>query len=126
MVKPDFEKQGGLVPCIFQDEESGRVLMLAYMNELAWQKTIETGTVHYWSRSRNELWLKGETSGHTQKVNFIYLDCDNDTVLIVGEQLGGAACHEGYESCFYKRVEDGEIWIEEEKIFDPDEVYKKK
>ncbi len=125
MIELDFQKQGGLIPCIFQDEKTKRVLMLGYMNELAWNKTLETGKVHYWSRSRNKLWLKGESSGHTQKVKDIYVDCDNDTVVILGEQIGGAACHLGYESCFFRRVQEGKLVIEEEKVFDPDEVYKK-
>ncbi len=125
MIKIDFKKQNALIPCIFQDEKTKRVLMLGYMNELAWNKTLETGIVHYWSRSRNKLWLKGETSGHTQKVKNIYLDCDNDTVLIIGEQIGNAACHLGFESCFHKRLENSEIKIEEKPIFNPKDVYKK-
>lgn len=126
MIELDFKKQGGLIPCIFQDVKTKRVLMLGYMNELAWQKTVETGKVHYWSRSRNKLWLKGESSGHTQKVHDIYVDCDNDTVLILGEQIGGAACHLGYESCFFQKVESDDIvTINEDKVFNPDDVYKK-
>ncbi len=125
MVKLDFEKQGGLIPCIFQDHATKSVLMLGNMNELAWLKTLETGTVHYWSRSRNKLWLKGETSGHTQKVKEIFIDCDNDTVLITGEQIGKAACHEGYESCFYQKIDGNQTVIDEKPLFNPDEVYKK-
>jgi phosphoribosyl-AMP cyclohydrolase len=124
-VKPDFSKQHGLLPAIVQDAESGKVLMLAYVNELAWDKTVETGKAHYWSRSRQKLWLKGEESGHVQIVREIYLDCDLDTILFKVEQLGGAACHTGYQSCFYQRYKDGETEIVGERVFDPKEVYKK-
>ena len=126
MIKPDFEKTGGLVPVITQDWQTGEVLMLAYMNEEAWEKTLATGKVHYFSRSRQKIWLKGESSGHVQVVKEIYLDCDLDTVLIKIEQLGGAACHKGYRSCFYRRLKDGELEIVGEKIFDPEVVYGKK
>ncbi len=126
MIHLNFEKMGGLVPVIAQDWKSGEVLMLAFMNEEAWQKTLETGKVHYFSRSRNKIWLKGESSGHVQLVKEIYLDCDLDTVLIKVEQLGGAACHKGYKSCFYRRLEDGELKVVGEKIFDPEVVYGRK
>jgi phosphoribosyl-AMP cyclohydrolase len=99
--------------------------MLAYMNELAWEKTVETGKAHYWSRSRQRLWVKGEESGHTQLVREILVDCDLDTVLLRVEQLGGAACHTGYESCFYRRYGKNGLEIVGEPIFDPKEVYKK-
>ncbi len=122
---PDFAKGGGLVPVIAQSVENGRVLMLAYMNEEAWNKTLETGEAHYWSRSRSSLWHKGGTSGHVQKVRAIRLDCDKDTVLLLIEQIGGAACHEGYESCFYRqRQPDGSVAVCSEKVFNPAEVYK--
>jgi phosphoribosyl-AMP cyclohydrolase len=124
-LKPDFSKHGGLLPAIVQDAGTGRVLMLAYMNELAWERTLETDTAHYWSRSRQKLWLKGEESGHTQIVKEILLDCDLDTILLKVEQLGGAACHTGYESCFYRRYEDGELREVENPVFDPKEVYRK-
>lgn len=124
-MKPDFSKQNGLLPAIVQDAGSGKVLMLAYMNELAWDKTVETGKAHYWSRSRQKLWLKGEESGHVQKVREIYLDCDLDTILLRVEQVGGAACHTGYQSCFYQRYSNGEIETVGERVFDPKEVYKK-
>jgi len=124
-VRPDFSKQGGLLPVIVQEEESGMVLMLAYMNELAWEKTIESGKAHYWSRSRQKLWLKGEESGHVQLVREIYLDCDLDTILLKVEQIGGAACHTGYRSCFYRRYKDGQEELVGEKVFDPKEVYRK-
>jgi len=124
-LKPDFSKHHGLLPAIVQNAGTGKVLMLAYMNELAWEKTVETGTAHYWSRSRQRLWLKGEESGHTQLVKEILLDCDLDTILLKVEQRGGAACHSGYESCFYRRYEHGQLAEVEEPVFDPKEVYKK-
>jgi phosphoribosyl-AMP cyclohydrolase len=125
-MKPDFEKGKGLLPAIAQDWQTGQVLMLAYMNRTAWEKTLETGQVHYWSRSRNELWLKGGTSGHVQLVKEIWVDCDDDTILIKIEQLGGGACHTGYRSCFYRRLEaDGTVAVSGEKCFDPKEVYSK-
>lgn len=100
--------------------------MLAYMNREAWEKTLETRKVHYWSRSRNELWLKGGTSGHVQEVKEIYIDCDGDTILLKVEQLGGGACHTGYRSCFFQKInERGGMEIVGEKGFDPREVYKK-
>ena len=99
-----FDKGNGLLPVIAQDHETGEVLMLAYMNRQAWEKTLETGKVHYWSRTRNKLWLKGETSGHIQLLKAAYTDCDLDTILVKVEQLGGAACHKGYRSCFYRKV----------------------
>ena len=126
MVSLDFEKGHGLLPAIAQDYASGRVLMLAYINEASWGRTLETGEVHYWSRSRQEIWHKGGTSGHVQKVREIRVDCDNDTVLFQVEQVGGAACHLGYESCFHKKIgPDGEVTIVGEKVFDPAKVYKK-
>ncbi len=123
-LKPDFSKHDGLVPVIVQSVRNEKVLMLAYMNELAWEKTVETGKAHYWSRSRQRLWVKGEESGHTQLVREILVDCDLDTVLIRVEQLGGAACHTGYESCFYRRYGKDGLQIVGEPIFDPKEVYK--
>jgi len=124
MFKPDFEKGGGLIPAIAQDVATGEVLMLAYMNELAWEKTLETGEVHYYSRSRNKLWHKGGTSGHVQKVKSIRLDCDRDAVVVLIEQIGGAACHEGYRSCFFREVGDNGQAVEcSPKVFDPEKVY---
>lgn len=124
-LKPDFTRGGGLLPVIVQDARSGKVLMLAYMNETAWEKTVETKKAHYWSRSRQKLWLKGETSGHVQLVREVFLDCDLDTILLKVEQLGGAACHTGYESCFYRRYEeDGHLEVVGEPVFDPKKVYK--
>lgn len=125
MTEPDFEKQGGLIPAIIQDYETGVVLMLGYMNREAWLKTLETGNATFWSRSRNKLWIKGESSGHVQLVRGIYLDCDSDTVLLKVEQVGGAACHTGYQSCFYREImKNGEVKISGEKVFNPEEVYK--
>lgn len=125
LAAPDFAKGKGLVPVIAQCAKTGRVLMLAYMNEAAWKKTLETGEAHYWSRSRNELWHKGVTSGNVQKVSKIRLDCDNDTVLLIVEQVGNASCHEGYESCFFRELNpDGSASLCCERVFDPKEVYK--
>lgn len=123
MLKLNFEKTGGLIPAIAQDYATGEVLMMAYMNQAAWETTLETGKATYYSRSRNKLWIKGETSGHTQIVKEIRIDCDDDTVLLIVEQLGGAACHTGYKSCFFKRVEKNSIKIIGKPIFDPKEVY---
>lgn len=108
------------MPAIVQDWVSGEVLMLAYMNEEALSKTIDSGKAHYWSRSRNKLWLKGESSGHFQLVKEIMIDCDKDAILLKVEQEGGA-CHTGYKSCFYRTI-DGNIVGE--KVFDPEDVYK--
>jgi phosphoribosyl-AMP cyclohydrolase len=125
MDRLNFAKGDGLLPAIAQDHATGEVLMLAYINEEAWQQTIATGRAHYWSRSRNQLWLKGESSGHVQLVKEILVDCDQDTVIYRVEQLGGAACHKGYHSCFFRRV-DGEVFtIKDTLVFNPAEVYKK-
>lgn len=120
---PDFGK--GLIPAIAQDEATGEVLMLAYMNEESWQKTLETGEAHYWSRSRKCLWHKGGTSGNIQKVHSIRLDCDNDTILLRVEQIGDAACHTGRRSCFYREWKDGQVSVCSPQVFDPEQVYKK-
>lgn len=125
MVKLDFSKTGGLVPAIVQDFETGDILMLAYMNLDAFNATLSTGKATYYSRSRKTLWVKGETSGNIQLIKEIRIDCDDDTVLLKVEQVGGAACHTGHRSCFYKKVEAGSIRIMEKPIFDPKEVYKK-
>ena len=108
MIRPDFAKCGGLIPCIVQDAVTGQVLMLAYMNEESLKKTTETKLATYWSRSRNELWTKGETSGHYQHVKEILIDCDEDTILLKVEQEG-AACHTGKYSCFYRNLDGEEI-----------------
>ncbi|MGD8366407.1 MAG: phosphoribosyl-AMP cyclohydrolase [Desulfobacterales bacterium] len=121
----DFKKTGGLIPAVVQDAASGEVLMLAYMNEAAWEKTLETAVATYWSRSRHTLWVKGETSGNVQRVREIRVDCDLDTVLLKVEQVGGAACHTGHRSCFFRVVnDDGTTRVVGDPIFDPQEVYK--
>jgi phosphoribosyl-AMP cyclohydrolase len=124
VIEIDFDKGGGLVPVVVQDAGTGDILMLAYMNKDAWLKTLQTGKATYWSRSRNELWVKGETSGHTQHVEEILVDCDSDTVLLKVRQAGGAACHTGYRSCFYRRVINGKTEVIGEQIFKPEDVYK--
>ena len=125
MIQLNFSKSGGLVPAIAQDYQTGEILMLAYMNSDAFNATLSTGKATYYSRSRKTLWVKGETSGNIQRIKEIHIDCDDDTVLLKVEQLGGAACHTGHRSCFYKKVEDGSIRITEEPVFDPKEVYDK-
>lgn len=123
--KIDFAKGNGLVPVIVQDYRTRDVLMVAYMNEEAWEKTQKTGKAHYYSRSRKGLWFKGEESGHFQEVKDAFIDCDNDTILLQVDQIGGAACHEGYRSCFFRR-QDRDGWkVIAERVFDPKEVYKK-
>jgi phosphoribosyl-AMP cyclohydrolase len=125
MIELDFNKMGGLAPAIVQDNETGEILMLAFMNKEAWEATLKTGKATYYSRSRNQLWVKGETSGHVQLVKEIRVDCDDDTVVLKVEQIGGAACHKGYRSCFYRKVENDTLIITEKPVFDPSEVYKK-
>jgi phosphoribosyl-AMP cyclohydrolase len=123
---PDFAKTP-LVPAIAQDHASGVVLMLAYMNEEAFRETLATRRACYFSRSRNRLWRKGEESGNVQEVKEIFYDCDADTLLLKVNQIGGAACHEGYQSCFFRKLSaDGKSFeVVGERIFDPAEVYKK-
>ncbi|MDI6777416.1 MAG: phosphoribosyl-AMP cyclohydrolase [Syntrophales bacterium] len=124
MIEPDFEKGEGLVPVIVQDNETEEVLMLAYMNREAWLKTLETGRAYYFSRSRNALWNKGEMSGHVQLIRDILIDCDADTILLKVQQIGGAACHTGYRSCFYRRLSAGKVETVGERVFVPEDVYK--
>ena len=119
----DFQKAGGLLTAIAVDDASGDVLMVAHMNEEALRRTLEAGEVHYWSRSKNRLWRKGEESGNTQAVRSVWIDCDGDVVLLRVEQRGGAACHTGRRSCFFRRAADGEWVAEGEPLFDPEEVY---
>ena len=122
----DFSKLDGLVPAVVQDHETGEVLMVGFMDAQAWETTLSTGKATFHSRSRNTLWTKGLTSGNIQLVKEIRIDCDDDTVLLKVEQIGGAACHTGHRSCFYKRVvENEQIQIEGQPLFDPKEVYKK-
>ncbi len=125
MITLNFSKsESGLLPAIAQDYATGDVLMLAYINHEAWEKTLKTRKAHYWSRSRNKIWLKGETSGHVQLVKDILVDCDEDTVVFKVDQLGGAACHKGYGSCFFRRVDEQELKVIGQQVFDPDKVYK--
>ena len=121
----DFDKAGGLVPAIAQDADTGQVLMMAWMNQEAYEETLRTGRACYFSRSRGRLWRKGEESGHVQEVREVYVDCDADTILLKVKQIGGAACHEGYASCFFRRVEGDRLQVVGERVFDPRQVYKK-
>ena len=121
----DFDKAGGLVPAIAQDAATGQVLMLAWMNREAFEETVRTGRACYFSRSRGKLWRKGEESGNVQEVREIFLDCDADTILLRVHQIGGAACHEGYASCFFRKLENGALKTIGERLFDPKQVYKK-
>ena len=124
-VRPNFAKGDGLVPVVVQDYKTGQVLMMAYMNEESYDETIKTGRGVYFSRSRQKLWRKGEESGNVQKVYEIYIDCDCDTLLLKVEQVGGSACHEGYPSCFFRKLEGDDYVVVGERVFDPKEVYKK-
>jgi phosphoribosyl-AMP cyclohydrolase len=121
----DFEKGDGLVTAIAVDDASGDVLMVAFMNETSFRRTLETGEVHYWSRSRGVIWHKGEESGNTQRVESIYVDCDGDCLVLRVEQGGGAACHTGKRSCFFRRLEDGRWTDVGQQVFDPAEVYRR-
>ena len=125
MIELNFEKMGGLVPAIAQDYTTGDVLMLAFMNQEAWEQTLKTGRATYYSRTRDSLWVKGLTSGHIQHVKEIRVDCDEDTVLLKVEQKGGAACHTGYASCFFYKVKRNALVRVGQPVFDPMEVYKK-
>ena len=123
---PDFQNHE-LIPVIAQDEQTGDVLMLAYMNQQAYDETLRTGRVCYWSRSRGKLWRKGEESGNVQELRSIYFDCDADTLLVKVHQIGGAACHEGYRSCFFRQIDPQTraVTVHGERVFDPAQVYKK-
>lgn len=123
MEGPDFSR--GLVPAVAQDHETGEVLMLAYMNAESWQETLRTGRATYWTRSRQKLWRKGEESGNVQEIVDVLIDCDRDTIVLKVRQIGGAACHLGYRSCFFRRLEGGDWKISDERVFDPDEVYRR-
>ncbi len=124
-VNLNFSKLSGLVPAIIQDFQSGKVLMLGFMNEEAFKRTLETGKVHFYSRTRDKLWMKGETSGHYLLVKEVFVDCDEDTILIKVEPKG-PVCHMGYMSCFYRKLEEDSLKVVEEKLYDPEEVYGKK
>jgi len=119
----DFTKLDGLVSAVVQDAGSGRVLMVGYMNQAAFAKTVATGHVTFYSRSRNRLWTKGETSGHTLVVREILTDCDQDAILIQADPLGPGVCHNGYQSCFYRRLDSGQWREKEPRAFDPASVY---
>ena len=121
----DFSKTGGLIPAIAQDFKTGEVLMLAYMNQEAFDETLKTGKAVYFSRSRNKLWRKGEESGNFQVVRELFIDCDADTLLLKVDQIGGAACHEGFSSCFFRKLNEGGNEIIGTRVFDPAKVYKK-
>jgi phosphoribosyl-AMP cyclohydrolase len=124
MIELNFKKMGGLIPAVVQDYKTGEVLMLAFMNQAAWEATLATGKATFYSRTRQELWIKGKTSGNMQIIKEIRVDCDDDTVVLKVDQVGGAACHTGHKSCFYKKVEDGSIRVVGKPIFNPEEVYK--
>lgn len=119
----DFKKLDGLLPAVIQDWRTGRVLMVGFMNEEAFRKTVETGTAVFYSRSRSKLWQKGETSGHKLVVKEIFTDCDLDTVLVKVEALGPGVCHEGYQSCFFRRLTGGAWTVADERAYDPKAVY---
>ena len=119
----NFEKAGGLLPAVIQESGTGKVLMLGYMNAESFARTLETGKATFFSRSRNKLWVKGESSGHVLKVHDVLVDCDEDTLLIVAEQVGPGVCHNGYHSCFYRRVQPSGLVEAEKPTFDPKEVY---
>ncbi len=126
MIELDFKKSDGLIPAIVQDWKTNEVLMLAYVNEISWKETLSSGYATYWSRSRGKLWKKGESSGHLQIVKEISIDCDNDTILLKVDQIGGACCHEGYRTCFFRRLSDGKLETVGERVFNPEEKYGKK
>ena len=123
IVQLNFEKADGLITAVIQDAASGRVLMVGYMNEEAFRHTVETGFATFYSRSRQKLWLKGESSGHRLVVKEISTDCDLDAVLVKVEAIGPGVCHEGYESCFFRRLEDGEWKVVDQRAYDPQAVY---
>jgi phosphoribosyl-AMP cyclohydrolase len=123
---PDFSRPDGLITAVAQDAATGQVLMVAHMNRAAWDETLATGRAVYFSRSRGRLWRKGEESGNVQLVRALYVDCDGDAVLLVVEQIGGAACHEGYPSCFFREVTPDGLKIVAERVFDPEKIYGKK
>ncbi len=123
MIELDFTKLDGLVPAVAQDYKTGEILMVAFMNKEAFELTLTTGIAHYWSRSRRQLWKKGESSGNVQEVKEIRIDCDNDCVLLKINQIGDAACHTGYRSCFYRVVDGGDLKVDGVKIFNPEDKY---
>ena len=122
-MKLDLEKMNGLVPAVVQDATTGQVLMLAYMNDEAWRRTVETGYATFFSRSRNSIWVKGETSGNKLRVREALTDCDQDAVVLRVDVAGPGVCHEGYQSCFYRSLVDGDWAMIAERAFDPERVY---
>ena len=123
---PDFDRAGGLLPAIAQDADTGEVLMMAWMNAESYAETLSSGRAVYFSRSRKKLWRKGEESGNVQQVQGVFLDCDADTILLKVRQIGGAACHEGYKSCFFRQVTPEGLAVVGQRVFDPAKVYGKK
>ncbi len=123
MIELDFNKLGGIVPAVAQDWKTGEVLMTAFMNQEAWDLTRSTGIMHYWSRTRKKLWKKGETSGNIQEVKELRVDCENSSILAAINQIGDAACHTGYRSCYYRVVEKDGLRTDGRKIFDPKDKY---
>ena len=119
----NFDKAGGLLPAVIQESGTGKVLMVGYMNDKAFEESLRTGYATFYSRSRNRMWVKGESSGHRLKIHDVLVDCDLDTLLIVAEQLGPGTCHNGYHSCFYRRIQDGALVEAEPRAFDPGKVY---
>lgn len=126
VVGPNFDRGGGLLPAIAQDADTGEVLMLAWMNPESYAETLATGRAVYFSRSRNKLWRKGEESGNVQQVESVFIDCDADTILLKVRQIGGAACHEGFKSCFFRRITPQGVEVIGQRVFDPAKVYGKK
>lgn len=120
---PDFSSPDGLITAVAQDATTGQVLMVAHMNRAAWDETLSTGRAVYFSRSRGKLWRKGEVSGNVQRVRSVYVDCDGDAVLLTVEQVGGAACHEGFPTCFYRQQTPAGLTTVAERVFDPRKVY---
>jgi len=125
MIELDFQKCGGLIPAVAQDYRTGEVLMLAYLSPESWAETLKCGCAVYYSRSRKQLWKKGETSGNLQRIKEILVDCDADTVVFRVEQIGGAACHTGHRSCFFRKVSGDTLVEDESLVFDPKTVYGK-
>ena len=119
----NFDKAGGLLPAVIQESGTGKVLMVGYMNDKALEETLRTGYATFYSRSRNRLWVKGESSGHRLKIHDVLVDCDEDTLLIVAQQFGPGTCHEGYRTCFFRRVEGDRLVEVEPRVFDPKTVY---
>lgn len=122
-MKLDFTKLNGLVPVVVQDYQTNEVLMLAFMNEEAWNKTLETGKATFFSRTRNKLWMKGEESGNVQEVKEIFIDCDDDSVVLKVNQISGAACHTGYKTCFYRKLNGDKLSIVGKQLFNPEDKY---